>query len=166
MCVCACVCVCVCVYAFPRVSEERERERIMANIYTHNHMPIYINISFSLSLFIFLSLSIYIYIYVCVCVCVCVYVGYNSQKKCKKSHNKLIYIYAWRYVLVYWSISSSLHLRFCIYICLDEGTSGGVMVSKLDSQTYTNEFESHWVPHSFDLVLNRSKDLRKLLIFA
>ena len=42
-------------------------------------------------------------------------------------------------------------------------TSGGVMVSKLDSQTYTSEFESHWVPHSFGLVLNRSKDLRKLL---
>ena len=37
------------------------------------------------------------------------------------------------------------------------------MVSKLDSQTYTSEFESHWVPHSFGLVLNRSKDLRKLL---
>ena len=46
-----------------------------------------------------------------------------------------------------------------------QGTSGGVMVSKLDSQTYTSEFESHWVPHSFGLVLNRSKDLRKLLKF-
>ena len=43
------------------------------------------------------------------------------------------------------------------------GTSGGVMVSKLDSQNYTSEFESHWVSHSFGLVLNRSKDLRKLL---
>ena len=49
-------------------------------------------------------------------------------------------------------------------IPLWKGTSGGVMVSKLDSQTYTSEFESHWVPHSFGLVLNRSKDLRKLLL--
>ena len=40
------------------------------------------------------------------------------------------------------------------------------MVSKLDSQTYTSEFESHWVPHSFGLVLNRSKDLRKLLLYS
>ena len=50
------------------------------------------------------------------------------------------------------------------YYSLKLGTSGGVMVSKLDSQTYTSEFESHWVPHSFGLVLNRSKDLRKLLL--
>ena len=27
------------------------------------------------------------------------------------------------------------------------------------------EFESHWVPHSFGLVLHRSKELRKLLHF-
>ena len=43
------------------------------------------------------------------------------------------------------------------------GTSGGVTVSKLDLQTYTCEFESHWVPHSFGLVLHRSKELCKLL---
>ena len=40
------------------------------------------------------------------------------------------------------------------------------MVSKLDSQTYTSEFESHWVPHLFGLLLNRSKDLRKLLFLS
>ena len=45
----------------------------------------------------------------------------------------------------------------CIYMY------GGVMVSKLDKQTYTSEFESHWVPHSFGLVPHRSKELRKLL---
>ena len=26
------------------------------------------------------------------------------------------------------------------------GTSGGVMVSKVDKQTYTSEFDSHWRP--------------------
>ena len=28
------------------------------------------------------------------------------------------------------------------------------MVSKLDKQTFKSEFESHWVPHSFGLVLH------------
>ena len=31
------------------------------------------------------------------------------------------------------------------------GASGSVMVSKLDLQTYTSEFDSHWVPHSYGL---------------
>ena len=31
------------------------------------------------------------------------------------------------------------------------------MVSKLDKQTFTREFESHWVPRSFDLVLHEAK---------
>ena len=53
---------------------------------------------------------------------------------------------------------------FALLVIWRKGTSGGVMVSKLDLQTYTSEFESHWVPHSFGLVLNRSKDLRKLLL--
>ena len=43
-----------------------------------------------------------------------------------------------------------------------QGTFGGVMVNKLNYQTYTSEFESHWVPHSFGLVPQRSKELRKL----
>ena len=43
------------------------------------------------------------------------------------------------------------------------GTSGGVTVSKLDEQTCTSEFESHWGPHSFGLVPHRSKELCKLL---
>ena len=38
-----------------------------------------------------------------------------------------------------------------------EGTFGGVIVSKLDFHTYTSEFESHWVPHSFSLVPHRRK---------
>ena len=36
------------------------------------------------------------------------------------------------------------------------------MVSKLDSQTYTSEFESHWVPLSYGLVPHLSKKLSKL----
>ena len=39
------------------------------------------------------------------------------------------------------------------------GASGGVMVSKLDKQTYTSEFESHWVPLSYGLVPHLSKSL-------
>ena len=37
------------------------------------------------------------------------------------------------------------------------------MVNKLDQQTYTSEFESHWVPYSLGLVPNQSKELRKLI---
>ena len=43
-----------------------------------------------------------------------------------------------------------------------EGASGSVTVSKLDLQTYTSEFESHWVPHSYGLVPHLSKKLSKL----
>ena len=32
------------------------------------------------------------------------------------------------------------------------------MVSMFDRQTYTSEFDSHWVPHSCDLVLHVSKE--------
>ena len=42
------------------------------------------------------------------------------------------------------------------------GASGSVIVSKLDLQTYTSEFESHWVPHSYGLVPHLSKKLSKL----
>ena len=41
-------------------------------------------------------------------------------------------------------------------------SSGGVMVSMLDQQTYTSEFDSHWVSHSCGLVLHLSKKLSKL----
>ena len=37
------------------------------------------------------------------------------------------------------------------------------MVSKLDKQTYTGEFESHWVPYTSGLVPHLSKKLSKLL---
>ena len=40
-----------------------------------------------------------------------------------------------------------------------QGTSGGVMFSKVDQQTYTSEFDSHWVPNSCGLVLHLSKSL-------
>ena len=36
------------------------------------------------------------------------------------------------------------------------------MVSKLDLQTYTSEFEFHWVPLSYGLVPHLSKKLSKL----
>ena len=45
-----------------------------------------------------------------------------------------------------------------------EGASGGVMINKLDLQTYTSEFKSHWVPHSYGLVPYLSKNLSKLLL--
>ena len=40
--------------------------------------------------------------------------------------------------------------------------SGGVMVSKLDKQTYTSELESHWAPYFYDLVPYLSKKVNKL----
>ena len=45
------------------------------------------------------------------------------------------------------------------------GTSSGVMVSKVDQQTYTIEFEFHWVPPSFGHVLHQSRERHKLLKF-
>ena len=48
-------------------------------------------------------------------------------------------------------------------LLLAQGTSGSVTVSKLDLQTYTSEFDSHWAPHSFGLVPHRSKEFCKLL---
>ena len=48
----------------------------------------------------------------------------------------------------------------------NDGTSGGVMVSKLNWQTYTSKFKPHWLPHSYDLVLHLSqKKLSKLLLW-
>ena len=43
------------------------------------------------------------------------------------------------------------------------GASSGVMVSKLDYQTFLNEFVSHWVPHSYGFVPHLSKILWQLL---
>ena len=42
------------------------------------------------------------------------------------------------------------------------GTSGGVMVNKLDEQNFMSEFDSHWVPNSYGIVLHLWKHLRKL----
>ena len=53
-----------------------------------------------------------------------------------------------------------------IYIATFQGTSGGVMVSKLDWQGYTSEFKSHWVPHSYGHVPHLSKKLCRLLLRA
>ena len=49
----------------------------------------------------------------------------------------------------------SCSIEVSLYMFL--GTSGGVMVSKVDKQTYTSEFDSHWVPNSCGLVLHLSK---------
>ena len=46
---------------------------------------------------------------------------------------------------------------------IDRGVLDGVMVSKLDEQSFMSEFESHWVPNSYDLVSHLSKKLSKLL---
>ena len=44
------------------------------------------------------------------------------------------------------------------------GASSGVMDSKLDKQTFTSEFKSHWVPPLYDLVPHLRKKLSKLLL--
>ena len=46
------------------------------------------------------------------------------------------------------------------------GASGGEMVCKLDKQTYTSEFGSHWVPYSCSLVPNQTKMFTKLLFIS
>ena len=45
----------------------------------------------------------------------------------------------------------------------DPGALDDVMGSKGDLQTYTNEFESHWEPHSIGLVPRLYKTFNKLL---
>ena len=42
------------------------------------------------------------------------------------------------------------------HLTVYKGTSGGVMVSMLDWQTYASECDSHWVPYSCGLVLHLS----------
>ena len=44
----------------------------------------------------------------------------------------------------------------------DQGTSGGVMVSKLDKQTFTSEFNSYWVLLSYSLQSRLSKKINEL----
>ena len=51
-----------------------------------------------------------------------------------------------------------------IYIYIYKGTLGGLMVSRLDKQTFSSEFDSHWVPHSCVLKPHLSKKLKKLLL--
>ena len=50
-----------------------------------------------------------------------------------------------------------------VFIRWSTGTSGCVIVSKLDEQACKSEFEFHCVPHSFRLVPHLSKELSKLL---
>ena len=63
-------------------------------------------------------------------------------------------------------ISKTIQVRQTRHMqhCCSFSDSGGVTVSKLDLQTYTSEYESHWAPHSFGLVPHRSKELCKLLL--
>ena len=44
------------------------------------------------------------------------------------------------------------------------GALVGIMVSKLDKQTFTSEFESQWVPYSYGLELHQNKKLSELLL--
>ena len=61
----------------------------------------------------------------------------------------------WRFTIKWCLVSYTGHLVSYT------GASGGVMVSKLALQTYTSEFESHWVPLSYGLVPHLSKKLSK-----
>ena len=38
------------------------------------------------------------------------------------------------------------------------------MVSKLEKQAFTSEFESHWVPNPYGLLLHLGKRLNELLL--
>ena len=49
------------------------------------------------------------------------------------------------------------------YVYIPRSASGDVMISKINWQTYTSEFGSHWVPHSFGFVPHLSRKLCKLL---
>ena len=49
-----------------------------------------------------------------------------------------------------------------VYTCSYKGTSDCVMVSKLDMQIFTSEFESHWVPHSLGLAPHLGQKPSKL----
>ena len=42
--------------------------------------------------------------------------------------------------------------------------SDGLMISKLNKQIFTSEFESDWVAYSFGFVPHQSKKLRKWLL--
>ena len=45
------------------------------------------------------------------------------------------------------------------YLSLEMGASGGIMVSNVDLKTYTSQFESHWVHHSYGLAPHKTKSL-------
>ena len=51
-----------------------------------------------------------------------------------------------------------------IHLDTHMGTSGVVMVSKLDYQTLRSDFKIHWVPYSFGFVPYLSKKLLELLV--
>ena len=56
---------------------------------------------------------------------------------------------------MFFSDSSNEHIKI--------GTSDGIVVSKLYLQTFTNEFEPQWVPHSYSFVPHqRKRKLNKL----
>ena len=59
-------------------------------------------------------------------------------------------------------LKRKLECKKVFYLSFNVATSGAVIVSKLDSQTFASEFESHWMPYSFGLVLHLSKKLSKL----
>ena len=59
--------------------------------------------------------------------------------------------------LVHYKFLNQKSHEFGITLLGVQGTLGGVMVCKLDEQTFTSEFKSHWVSHLFGLVPHLSK---------
>ena len=70
-------------------------------------------------------------------------------------------IYVDTHTYIYTGMDAYIYIHTYIHIWR-KGTSDVVMVCNLDKQTYTSEFESHWVSHSYGLVPHLSKKLSKL----
>ena len=101
---------------------------------------------------------------------------YSNFKYCYCFYYHNYYVTPWQFfkqVLAnkfYWSPSDckSLNVSRTLTSILSDLNNALVLDGPFmssDSQTYTSEFESHWVPHSFGLVPHRSKELCKLLFY-
>ena len=60
-------------------------------------------------------------------------------------------------ILIYHMAQSARAVEHIDYIAV-KGAFGGVIIRKLDYQTFTSEFESHWVPHPYGPVPSLSKN--------
>ena len=89
---------------------------------------------------------------------------YKNGYKCVDIYMD-IYVDTHTYIYIYIYIQGWMHKHICIHTYIHtwrKGASGVVMFCNVDKQTYTSEFESHWVPHSYGLVPHLSKKLSKL----